>query len=188
MRFELNMATRPFGRRRLVGGLSGLAAVLLTAAAVVMVVIYSQQRELPPELTARQGELRAELAALGAEEAKLRRTLQDPANSIVLERSLFLNRLLHRKGISWTKTFADLETILPPRVQMMQIRPEVTDSHNVALSMQVGAETPADFIELLIALETSELFDSPNLRGSAPPSDNQPLFRYQLTVSYDQQL
>ena len=188
MRLELNMATRPFGRRRLVAVVSGLAALLLTVAAVFMIVVYSQQHELPPELTARQADLRTELAGLGAEEAKHRGTLEDPANSIVLERSLFLNRLLHRKGISWTRTFADLESILPPRVQMMQIRPEVTDSHNVALSMQLGAETPADFIELLKALEGSELFDSPNLRGSAPPSDNQPLFRYQLTVSYDQQL
>ena len=188
MRFELNMATRPFGRRRLVGMLSGLAAVVLAAAAALMMTVYSQQRDLPSELILRQAEIRADLAALVAEQARLRGTLQDSANSIVLERSMFLNRLLRRKGISWTRTFADLESLFPPRVQMMQIRPEVTASHTVALSMQVGAETPADFIELLKALENSELFDSPNLRGSAPPSDSQPLFRYQLTVNYDQQL
>ncbi len=114
--------------------------------------------------------------------------LQDPANSIVLERSLFLNQLLQRKGISWTRTFADLEVVLPPRVQVMQIRPEVTLESMVHLDMQVGAETPADFIEFLKALEQSDIFEAPDLRGSSPPSENQPLFRYQLSVSYDQQL
>jgi hypothetical protein len=52
----------------------------------------------------------------------------------------------------------------------------------------VGAEKPADFIEFLRALESSELFGPAALGGYSPPDDNQPLFRYQLTVNYAQQL
>ena len=99
-----------------------------------------------------------------------------------------LNQLLTRKGISWTKTFGDLEGVLPPRVLMMQIRPEVTFDNKVRLDMQVGAEAPADFIEFLKALESSEVFGSPNVRGFNPPTDNEPYFRYQLMVEYEQQL
>jgi len=188
MRFELNMATQPFQRRRLASVLIGIATLTLTVMTVLIVVTYTLQRELPIELTKHQSRLRAELADLSTDEAKLRKILQDAANDVVFERSMFLNRLLQRKGISWTRTFSDLESILPPRVQVIQIRPEVTVSNDVALSMQVGAEMPSDFIEFLKALEGSSLFKSPNLRGSVPPSDNQPLFRYQLTVRYDQQL
>ena len=188
MRAELNLASRPFKRTRLLWLLSGLSGVLLVVVAAALLTVYFQQHELPPELVARERQLEAQLRDLNAEEARLRGTLQDPANSIVLERSLFLNQLLQRKGISWTRTFADLEVVLPPRVQMMQIRPEVTPESMVHLDMQVGAETPADFIELLKELEQSDIFGSPDLRGSSPPSENQPLWRYQLSVSYDQQL
>jgi hypothetical protein len=45
---------------------------------------------------------------------------------------------------------------LPPRVLMMQIRPEVTASNKVVLDMQVGAEDRGDIVEFLKALETSE--------------------------------
>ena len=168
--------------------LLGLATVLLAAVAVLMVVTYVLQHDLPSELTTRQSQLQANLVMLNTAEVELRKILQSPANNKIFERSIFLNRLLQRKGISWTKTFADLESILPPRVQVMQIRPEVTAFNTIALSMQVGAEMPADFVTFLKALESSVLFDSPNLRGSAFPNDNQPLFRYQLTVSYAQKL
>ncbi|MBG99775.1 MAG: hypothetical protein CMN58_05465 [Solibacterales bacterium] len=188
MQFELNMATRPFQRRRLASMLIGVATLTLTVVTALIVATYILHRELPIGLAKHQSQLRAELADLSADEAKLRKILQDSENDVVFERSMFLNRLLQRKGISWTRTFFDLESILPSRVQVIQIRPEVTASNDIALSMQVGAEAPSDFIEFLKALEGSNLFESPNLRGSVPPSDNQPLFRYQLTVRYDQQL
>jgi hypothetical protein len=40
----------------------------------------------------------------------------------------------------------------------------------------------------LKALESSEVFGSPDLRGFNPPTDNEPYFRYQLMVEYEQQL
>lgn len=182
------MATQPFEQKHPVVFLLGLATVLLAAAAVLMVVTYVLQHDLPSELTTRQSQLQANLAVLNTTEVALREILQGPTNNKTFERSMFLNRLLQRKGISWTKTFADLESILPPRVQMMQIRPEVTAFNTITLSMQVGAEMPVDFVTFLKALENSILFDSPNLRSSAFPNDNQPLFRYQLTVNYAQKL
>jgi hypothetical protein len=54
--------------------------------------------------------------------------------------------------------------------------------------MQVGAEARGDFVEFLKALETSDLFGRLDVRGSSPPTENQPLWRYQLTVQYDQRL
>ena len=48
-----------------------------------------------------------------AEQAQLDAVLRKPENAEVLERSVFLNALLVRKGISWTRIFADLEKVLP---------------------------------------------------------------------------
>jgi len=188
MRVELNLATQSFGNRRPFWVACGMAGLVLAAVAVVLIVQYSRNYEVSPVFLRREAELRAELSKLTTVESEARRTLQDPANAPVLERSLFLNELLFRKGISWTRTFADLENILPPRVLMMTIRPEVTADNQVRLEMQVGAESGADFIEFLKALESSELFGPATLGGYSPPNENQPLFRYQLTVNYEQQL
>ena len=106
----------------------------------------------------------------------------------MLERSLFLNELLYRKGVSWTKTFADLELIFPPRVRVEQIRPEITPDNKVLLDMTVGAETRPDFIELLKVLEESDIFGTPDVRGSSPPTEQDPIFKYRLMVRYEQQL
>jgi type IV pilus assembly protein PilN len=188
MHVELNLATQPFGQRRLfwVATLSGF--MVLTAVAAMLVFRYLHKNESSPEAIRHELSLRNALAQLANSETEARRTLQDPANAPVLERSLFLNELLYRKGISWTKTFADLEKILPPRVLMMSIRPELTDDKKVRLEMQVGAESPSDFIEFLKALESSELFGPATPGGYSPPTENQPLFRYQLTVNYEQRL
>jgi type IV pilus assembly protein PilN len=188
MRVELNLATQSFGNRRPFWRACGLAGLILAAVAGVLVVEYSRSHDVSPAFLRRQAELRNELARLTSAESEARLTLQDPANAPVLERSLFLNQLLHRKGISWTRTFGDLEKILPPRVLMMSIRPEVTADNNVRLEMQVGAESGADFIEFLKKLESSDLFGPATVGGYSPPNENQPLFRYQLTVNYEQQL
>lgn len=188
MKIQLNLASQPFRRERLFWVTAGANAVALVALAGALLFQYINYAELPPDQVAMETKLRAEMAKLSAEERQVNEELGDAANEEVLERSLFLNQLLTRKGISWTRTFADLEQVLPPKVLMMQIRPEVTSSNKVVLEMQVGAETRGDFIEFLQALETSELFGRLAVRGSSPPTENQPLWRYQLTVQYDQRL
>jgi hypothetical protein len=112
------------------------------ALATALVFQYASSRDTSPEVARREAALRVELARLLSTEGQLRRTLQDPANAPVIERSMFLNDLLYRKGISWTRTFADLEGIMPPRVLMMSIRPEVTVENKVRLEV---AELAARF-------------------------------------------
>ena len=188
MNLHLNLASHPFGRRRLFWLASSVSAAVLAILAVGLVVYYFQNHELAPQLVAAEVRLRNQLRALQAEEAELKAKLAQPENEQVLERSLFLNQLLYRKGISWTRTFADLEEIFPPRVRIVQVRPEVTPDNKLFLAMTVGAETPPDFIELAKALEESELFGSWELRGESPPTENDPVYKYSLSVSYDQQL
>ena len=188
MRLELNLATQPFGRRRLFWISAGAAAMMLLGIAAALVTLYAQNREPAPRFVRKEAELRSRLRALQAEEADLKRKFTEPVNAQVLERSLFLNELLYRKGISWTRTFADLELIFPPRVRIEQIRPQVTPDNDVLLEMTVGAETRPDFIDLLKVLEESEIFGTPDVRGSSPPTEQDPVFKYRLVVRYEQQL
>jgi len=188
MRVHLNLATHPFGRDRLIYIGSSLLAVVLLAGAVVMVTLFTRSYRRSPDLDRRIETYRRQLGSLAQRQAQLDGVLRKPENSVVLERSLFLNDLLFRKGVSWTRTFADLEGLMPPRVRLVSIRPQINADNEVSLDMQVGTETREAFIEFLKGLEGSEQFRAPVLHGDAPPTDNQPLFRFRLTVLYDQKL
>ena len=188
MKVDLNLATKLFGHSRLFWLASGLGGIALILIAASLVATFVQNREPPPEIQAAETRSTAEIRRLTTEEAKLRGELRGEETINTIDRSHFLNQLLARKGISWTQTFADLEKVLPPRVLMTQIRPEVTFDNRILLEMQVGAETPNDFIEFLVALESSEVFGSPNLRGRVPPNENDPYYRFELTVRYEQEL
>ena len=161
---------------------------MLVVAAIGLGWTFYSKRAVSPETQQARIQIQQELSQLGAEEAQLSAELRQAQTVNVYDRSFFLNQLLTRKGVSWKRTFDDVETVLPPRVLMMQIRPEVTAENKVQLDMQVGAETWNDFIEFVASLETSEVFGPPVVRGYNPPNENEPFYRFQLTVSYDQEL
>jgi type IV pilus assembly protein PilN len=111
-----------------------------------------------------------------------------PENAEVLERSLLLNTLLQRKGISWTKIFSDLEDVIPYNVRLVSVRPEVNGQNEISLQMVVGAASSEPVLELLMALEKSPQFGPTSLHSWLPPSQNEPLYRYRVSVSYAQKL
>lgn len=187
-RANLNLATNPSGGYRAFLALACIVAAALLVAAVQLVVQFAGSSGPPQALLSREremAELQRSLARQGAEaDAKIAaaRTAE------ILDRTAFLNDLLIRKGISWTQTFLDLEQVLPPAVRVLTIQPEVAYHDRILLDMTVSAKQPADFIEFLKTLEQSGLFGSPALRGSAPPTESDPTFHYELAVEYGQQL
>jgi Tfp pilus assembly protein PilN len=106
----------------------------------------------------------------------------------VLDRSLLINTLLYRKGISWTRIFADLEKVLPHNVRVMSIRPAVNAQNQIVLEMNVGAEQTEPLLQLLMKLENSELFGHTSVSSILPPSQSEPLYRYKVNVNYAQKL
>ena len=130
--------------------------------------------------------LNREIQRQTAEQARFSAVLNQPENAEVLERSVFLNALLYRKGISWTRIFSDLEKTLPYNVKIVSIRPSLDSANQVLLDMTVAAEAPEPEIQALLALENSPLFGSVLQHSSIPPTQADPLYRYRLTVNYAQ--
>ncbi|MCY4189003.1 MAG: hypothetical protein OXD30_11020 [Bryobacterales bacterium] len=184
----LNLATSPAGGYRAFFALAGVVAVLLLGLSGLLVASFLRTEGKPEQLLGRQRQLLAEQRRLADAGADAARQMQSDSTAEILERTAFLNALLVRKGVSWSRTFLDLEVVLPPAVRMLTIRPEVAAGDAIRLDMAVSAKSPADFIGFLKALEESALFRAPAVRGSVPPSDGDPTFRYQLTVEYGQQI
>jgi type IV pilus assembly protein PilN len=185
---QINLASQPLRNDRpmLVASLATMA--LMTLVLGMQLHLISIERGEGTEAGLEIAETEARLQALAARESRLESELTRPDNEAVLERSLFLNSLLLRKGISWTLIFNDLEEVLPYNVKLVQVRPQVSAQNDLLLEMVVAAQTPEPVIEMLGAMESSKLFRSVAVTVSLPPTDSEPLYRYRLTVNYGRTL
>jgi len=188
MRIPINLASQPFRPDRPVLVGSFAVGVLLVGSLGLLISLILVDRGQQADARLDVAQLNRSIRQVSAEQATLDAVLRRPENAEVLERTVFLNELLYRKGISWTKIFADLGQTLPPTVLIKTIRPFVNKQNKVTVEMTVGAETPAAVIEFLKALEASPLFESVSAPSSLAPSQAEPLYRARLTVNYAQKL
>lgn len=185
---DLNLATEPFRRDRPMIIASTALALVLAALLGVLIYAILAQRDEVADSREMVNRLERQAQTLAAEQARLEGLLRLPSNADVLDRSLLLNTLLQRKGISWTKIFSDLESVMPHNVRLVSIRPEVNSENRIFLQMVVGAQASEPVLQFLMAMESSPLFGPTSLHSFLPPSQNEPLYRYRLSVSYGRKL
>jgi hypothetical protein len=189
MRVPINLSSEPFRRDRPIVLAFGVAAVALAALLIAMSVLIVSERARAKENRIAVDRLNAELRKVAVEQAKYDAFLHQPANAEVLERSLLLNTLVERKSVSWSRIFSDIESVLPYNVKLIQVRlPAINSRNEVLLDMVVGAASPEPVIGFLKKLEESPLFGPVEGHNSLPPTNNEPLYRYRVTVNYAQKL
>lgn len=183
----INLASEPFRRDRpmLVAATAvGLALIALLAFQVSAIV---RERHQAADIRVTINRLNAQLQTISTEQAKLNATLRRPENAEVLQRSVFLNTLIDRKAVSWSRIFSDLEKVMPYNVRLVSVRlPEVDLQNEVLLDMVVGAEDVQPVLQLLRKLEASPQFGPAEVPNSAPPSQTDKFFKYHVTVRYAQ--
>ena len=188
VRVPLNFSSEPFQRDRPLVA-AGVAALTLLACSLAILCYWAiterdraaDTRQMVAKLAGQQSRLTQQQAAI---DARLRR--RDYTD--VLDRNAFLNLLLYRKGISWTRIFEDIASTLPYNVRLISVRPQATPKNELLLDMVVGATSNEPVIEFLMHLEASPLFGATSVQSSLPPSQNEPLYRYRISVNYVQKL
>ena len=189
LRVPVNLASEPFRRDRAVVVGSAVLGTVLSLLLIYQVFTIVSERHKAADIRVAIARENAQLQSIAAQQAKLNATLRKPENAEVLERSLFLNTLIERKAISWTKIFADLEKVMPYNVRLVSVRlPEVDSNNQVLLDMVVGAKDVPPILDLLKRLEGSPQFGNSSVQSSAPPSQTDPYYRYHVTVTYAQKL
>jgi Tfp pilus assembly protein PilN len=189
MRIPVNLASEPFRKDRPMTVASTACAVVLAALLVVMSFLVIKQRAQMKETRQGIARLESDVQKLARQQQELDGVLRQPANAEVLERSLFLNTLVERKSISWTRIFSDLESVLPYNVRLIQVRlPQINSRNEVSLDMTVGAQDPVPVSDFLKRLQTSPMFGPLTVHTTQPPSQNEPLYRYRISVNYAQKL
>ena len=158
MRVEINLATHAYEdlRRfwlRWGGILGGLGALLLV---LLFLVIHGWDQARVTQKFISQG--KQQVASLDRERAAAAATLNRPQNRTIRDRSQFLNNLFERKAFSWTQVFEDLERIMPPRVHVVSIHPDMASENQLQIKLVVAGDSPGRVLELVRKMEGSQHF------------------------------
>lgn len=158
MRVDINLASQPYEDARqfwLRWGGALVALGILTLLLVVMTVSGWTGARRDRQLI-RQYE--AQSAARDKEKADAQALLNLPQNSSTRDRSQFLNDLFQRKSFSWTKALEDLEQVMPPRLHVTSIRPELGPDNELEIKLIVAGDTREHALDLVSKMEASQHF------------------------------
>lgn len=190
--FGINLASQPFGRER--AEVASLAAIcsILAVSLLIFAGLFIAERRQASTLRRDIRQKQQTLTALDREQSRFQGVIAKPANADVFSKSVFYNELIARRAVSWTRVFEDLEHVMPTNIQLVQLRlPQVVaadqgDKNHIELEMTVGTQQPQAILELLKNLQSSNLFGPVGLTNQQPPTQNDPLFRFRLSVPYVQ--
>jgi type IV pilus assembly protein PilN len=190
----INLASQPFRRERAENAAYMVAAAVLACSLLVLITLIAHSRSQAADLRRVIDSENRELRQLQRQEAQYSTVLSRPQNADVFARSVFLNELIARRAVSWTRVFKDLQSVMPTNMRLMGIRlPQVAAEqssgvNHIELEMTVGTDRPDSVIELLRHLQQSPLFGSAQVMSQNPPTQNDPLYKYRLNVAYAQKL
>jgi type IV pilus assembly protein PilN len=188
MKIAINLASQPFRRDRAMVVASSLVSVLLVASLGVLIHLANEDNRQLADLRHEVAALKKQVQGVSDQQAKLNTVIHQPQNETVLERSVFINTLLMRKGISWNRIFTDLEKTIPYNVKLTRIRPSVDDQGRVTLDMVLASETEVPMVGALKAFQDSPIFGAVELKTQTPPTQTEPLYRVAMDVTYAQKL
>ncbi len=158
MRIDINLASQPYEDARqfwmrwgtAVGAL-GILTLILLALDITGWVAARRDREA-------MAQERTQIADRDRVRADAERTLNLPENRTTRDESQFLNQLIERKAFSWTRVLENLEKVMPPRLHVVSISPQLNEDNELALKMTVAGESRDRAIELARRMEESHRF------------------------------
>ena len=165
-----------------------MPGVLLVVTLGLLITISVNERTQAKQAQADLARVEKQLANIRNEQNRLDAQMRMPDNEVVLDRSILINSIIRRKAISWTRIFGDLGTVLPHNVRVAVIRPQVNTRDQLLLDMTVESESPEPVIQFISKLEGSDIFGSTEVSAITAPTQNDPFYRYRISVNYAQKL
>jgi type IV pilus assembly protein PilN len=157
MRLDINLASQPYQDARqfwLRWGTGLAVAGVLTLALVTLTITdwFAARRDHH-----QIADLHAQIAQRDQTRQQAETFLGQPENRTTRDQSQFLNELIERKSLSWTHVLEDLEKLMPARVHLVSIHPELDDDNQLTLKMVVAGDRDRA-LELARRMEDSKHF------------------------------
>lgn len=158
MRLDINLATQPYedAQRFWLRWGGGLAALGVVTAGLLYLTLVGwlgarKDRKLIDQY-------QSQIRACDREKAEAQALMNTSQNASVRDRSQFLNDLFYRKAFSWTQVFEELERVMPPRVHVVSIHPELAVDNELAIRLVVAGDSRERTLELVRKMEASSHF------------------------------
>jgi len=158
MRLDINLATQPYedSQRFWLRWGSALAALAVVTVALLYLTLMGwlgarKDRKLIERY-------QTQIQACDKEKSAAQTLMNKPQNASLRDRSQFLNELFYRKAFSWTEVFEELERVMPPRVHVVSIHPELAIDNELAIRLVVAGDSRERALELVRKMESSTHF------------------------------
>ncbi len=158
MRVDINLASQPYedARRFWLRWGGGLVALGIMTLLLLLMTVNGWMAARKDRQLIRQYQQQS--AERDKEKADAQALLNLPQNSSTRDRSQFLNDLFQRKAFSWTKAFEDLERVMPPRLHVVSIHPELSPDNELEIKVIVAGDTREHALDLVSKMEASQHF------------------------------
>jgi type IV pilus assembly protein PilN len=158
MRLDINLASQPYEDARQFwmrwGSAVGAVALFTLVLLALDVTGWVNARRDRASIA----EKRAMIADRDQLRANAEKILNLPENRSTRDQSQFLNALIERKAFSWTRVLENLEKVMPPRVHLESISPQLDEDNQLGLKMTVAGDSRDRALELARRMEESKRF------------------------------
>src|SRR5579871_1511884 len=158
MRLDINLASRPYedARQFWMRWGTGLGVLTLVTLILLTVTITGWLNARRDHRTISQK--KALIADRDAKRVEAEEFLNRPENRTTRDDSQVLNELIERKAFSWTLVLENLEKVMPARVHLVSMNPELDEDNQLALKMVVAGDLRERAMELVRRMEDSRRF------------------------------
>lgn len=167
MRLDINLASNVYEDSRQFWIRWGIALGLLSIVTVGLLALAVTGFWEARQDRSKISELESKIAQRDKERAEAEALLNRPENRVIRDKSQYLNDLIARKAFSWTKAFEDLERVMPPRIHLVSIQPQLNDNNQLEIKMMVAGESSDKAIELVKRMEDSKHFRETRIESQA---------------------
>ena len=187
MRLDINLATQPYEDSKRFWTYWGAGLGLLTLATMLLLFFaitgFMNARKDRIQISRLEGEI----AAYDQERSHAEAILNQPQNRVLRDRSRFLNDLFQRKAFSWTLVFEDLERIMPPRLHVVSIHPDMSGDNNLEINLTVAGDSREQALDLVRKMEASNHFKQTYIkteRSTETTTNNGDRVEFEIAAMY----
>jgi len=185
MRLDINLAGQPYEDARQFWMRWGTALAALTILTLALLTYTISDWFAARRDHARIAELKTGIAQRDLKRRQAEQFLNLPENRSTRDQSQFLNELIERKSFSWTRVLEDMEKVMPARVHLVSIHPELDEDNQLKLKMSIAGDSRDRALELARRMEDSRRFAQTYIENeSFSPSNSGDPFKFNIVATY----
>ena len=165
MRLDINLASRPYEDAQQFWMRWGTAAVTVAFLTLILLTMTIRDWMYASQDRKEMAQTQALIADRDSRRAEAEAFLNLPENRNTRDTSQFLNQLIERKAFSWTRVLENLEKVMPARVHLVAINPQLNEDNQLGLKMTIAGDSRERAIELAQRMEESGRFSQTYITG-----------------------